>query len=171
MPWWQGRNDAYDVVPPASEAMDTKGSDIARLSKVLELEEERGYLPASCGYTTSSTARWARYDPDVVTIDIEYRRAEATTGQSGTEAAADWIDARVTFLRDHSVSFEKVPSIGDEAMETYTSDGAEVYVREGNVTITVEYYVAGAGGTDTADQLQDVARGLAASAVEKLKEA
>ena len=23
MPWWQGRNDAYDVVPPASEAMET----------------------------------------------------------------------------------------------------------------------------------------------------
>ena len=53
----------------AREAMDTKGSDIARLFKVLELEEESGYLPASRGYTTSSTASWARYDPDVVTID------------------------------------------------------------------------------------------------------
>ncbi|UJV46086.1 hypothetical protein CVT30_45095 [Streptomyces sp. AMCC400023] len=53
-----------------------------------------------------------------MTIDIEYRREEATTRQSGTEAAEDFIDARATFLRDHSVCFEKVPSIGDAAMET-----------------------------------------------------
>ncbi len=39
------------------------------------------------------------------------------------------------------------------------------------MTIPVKYYVDGVGGTDTADQLQGVARSLAVTAVEKLKEA
>ncbi|MDQ0605471.1 hypothetical protein QF037_009816 [Streptomyces canus] len=169
MPWWQGRSDTYSAVPPASAVFETKGSDIAQLSEILKLEEDRGYLSASRGYTSESTARWARYDPDIVTVSIEYRREEATTRQSGTEVAEGWIDSRVTFLRDHFVSFTKAAGIGDEAIETYSSGGAEVYVRAGNVTITVNYYVAGARGADTADQLQSVARNLAKTAVEKLK--
>ena len=108
MPWWQGRNDAYDVVPPASEAMDTKGSDTARLSKVLELEEERGYLPASRGYTTSSTARWARYDPYVVTIDRACNASATARAARAAASLAPWMKRLTAATGAASASFTGV---------------------------------------------------------------
>ncbi|MFF0445366.1 hypothetical protein ACFYT4_02915 [Streptomyces sp. NPDC004609] len=171
MPRWQGRDDAYGMVPAARTALESDDPEIGRLSRILALEREGGHVRTSGGYTSVSDARWAAGETGSVTVDVSYYRHKATTGRSGTDAARAQMDSAVAVLEDRGTDFRTPEGIGDEAVETISSAGAEVQARAGNVMITVQYYVAGAGGVKAAGQLRSVARNMAAAAVDRLREA
>lgn len=159
LPGVNGRGE-YTRVPRALSVLEaTKGLD-QRITSRLEVQSDRGWLPAGGGhYTDSSEARWTAFTGHVQ-VEVRFARFKATALKSGTDAASEG------FAKGGGTR-QPIAGLGDEAYGVPVTSGYEVHVRHRNVTVVTSF----SAPAKSLDDLKAYARPMAETALALVKEA